>query len=198
MGHKKSRNGPLTRANGQTKANRVVPTHLGLSPQSVKTKINPNISVQKWYPPFLIHRVDRILHGCEICLCCNCTGQEFLTGWSMVKSDKNMQKIGERKEKKRSHRNLICLIFLATLHTNDHDQWFGCMWRRRRPFLLIVRTILHPRSRPDLQNGLEGFNYRQPPFLCLEPYVMPYMPNVFVYLYLRMFLHPQSHFAKHA
>ena len=85
MGHKKSRNGPLTRANGQTKANRVVPTHLGLSPQSVKTKINPNISVQKLYPPFLIHRVDRIMRGCEICLCCNCTSQEFFTGngrWS--------------------------------------------------------------------------------------------------------------------
>ena len=98
MGHKKSRNGPLTRAHGQTKANRVVPTHLGLSPQSVKTKINPNISVQKLYPPFLIHRVDRIMRGCEICLCCNCTGQEFLAGngrWS------NWQEYAENRREKR-------------------------------------------------------------------------------------------------
>ena len=167
MGHKKSRNGPLTRAHGQTKANRVVPTHLGLSPQSVKTKINPNISVQKLYPPFLIHRVDRIMRGCEICLCCNCTSQEFFTGngrWS------NLTRICRKQEReKRPNGNLICLIFLATLHTNDHDQWFGCMWRRRRPFLLIVRTILHPRSRPDLQNGLKGFNYRQPLFCAQSP-----------------------------
>ena len=101
----------------------------------------------------------------------------------MVKSDKNMQKIGERKEKKRSHGNRI---FLATLHTNDHDQWFGCMWRRRRPFLLIVRTILHPRSRPDLQNGLIIDSH----LFCAHS---PTLCHICQMLYLRMFLHPQSH-----
>ena len=119
----------------------------------------------------------------------------------MVKSDKNMQKIGERKEKKRSHRNLICLIFLATLHTNDHDQWFGCMWRRRRPFLLIVRTILHPRSRPDLQNGLKGFNYRQPPFLWPRPTALHYAIHakcICLFVFEKVFAPTATHFAKHA